>query len=281
MEYSVLTEEEEKKLIAIKDCNKEARDALICHNLRLVTALAKEKYDKIKVAMPNISLDDLIQNGNIGLIVAVDKYQASKGAKLSTYAVYWIKYYINQEISKNSDIYIPEHKAHELSILSNSIDNFVKIFNREPSLLEIRLILNQKFDKAQIIDLLNLYKIKNGGLSMDVSVSDGQDDNDNTFGDLIPSREKTPLEYLEENEKKYKIDQALAKLNEKEQIVLNMSFGFNEDNNVFTLSQIAVVLMEKGYSNKNGKPFTDEGVRYIKNKALKKLKTIINRKEEI
>lgn len=223
--YPLLSKEEEVELAKrIEKGDKRARDKMINSNLRLAINIAK-KYHR-----QGINLEDLIQESNIGLIKAVDKFDWRKGNKFSTYATWWITQSVRKEFLKlNSVIDVPGHasvlgwKYHELVKMT------MKEYGKSPSLEEAANILSTS--QVTLKNAIDAYKLQNC-ISMDLPAKNNdQSSSDNrTFGDMIPDDEvASPESGTSSQSIKDVVIAAISTLTEKEQKVIRLRFGIYED----------------------------------------------------
>ena len=232
----------------IRQGDANARAELINANLRLVVSIAKKYLYRSK--MPLI---DLIQEGNMGLTIAADKFDYTKGFKFSTYATYWIKQSISKYIVENShSIRIPAHIIEQLSKMAKISNELAIKFHREPTIAEIAEAM--EVDESKVKMLKSIVK---DPVSIDQSIND---EDDATIGDLIADDEKAPIVDLIKDEATQKIEQVLASLEPREADVLRRRYGL--------LTGAPQTLDEIGQVYNLSK----ERIRQIEDKALKKLR---------
>ena len=238
----------------LKDKADEARRVLIESNLRLVVYIAKKYTNK------GLLLIDLIQEGSMGLLKAVNKFDPTKGFKFSTYATWWIKQSISRAIADQArTIRVPVHVHEAILKLSKVKNTLVQELKRNPTTEEIALKMDLSIDKVAFLEQLS-YEPK----SFDDFVTG---DEDSVLGDFIPDKkEENPLEYTERLIYLENLDLILKTLSEKEEKVLRLRYGL-DDNHPKTLEEV-------------GKEFnlTRERIRQIETKALKRLKLLIKGK---
>lgn len=246
----LLSAEEEQELgrrIEAKDAA--AREKLIESNLRLVVSVAKTYMHKT-----NLPLMDVIQEGNIGLITAVDKWDYSRGFKFSTYAVYWIKQAISKALSENRAIRVPMHVIAQLSQLSKARNELRHTLGYEPSNEEIAAKMGLEVEKIEW-----LRSIKEP-TSTDITLND---EDDTTVGDLIADEVEDFGSDIFQSQVNTQIMMVLATLEEREREVMEMRYGINRAK--------AMTLEEIG----DHFDLTKERIRQIEAKALRKLRNPI------
>ena len=233
----------------IKNEAKESERHLTEANLRLVVSIAK-KY--IGHGMP---LLELIQEGNIGLIRAVDKFQYRKGYKFSTYATWWIRQGITRSIADQSRaIRIPVHMVETINKLLRATRQLIQELGREPSYEEIGDRLNISPEKVEGVMALFFRE----PISLDMPIGE---DADSRLGDLVEDHASlAPTEATSQQLLKEQIDKVLDELTEREKKVLQLRFGL-KDGHARTLEEV-------------GREFavTRERIRQIEGKALRKLR---------
>lgn len=230
--------------------DKRAKQILIESNLRLVVYVAKKYISKSK-----LSFLDLVQEGNIGLIQAVEKYDYKKGFKFSTYAVYWIKQAISKAIiTQNKNIRIPEHVVGLLSKINKFKNQYIQEHEQEPSVKDIAAAL--KLPKQKIQFLLNSTK---DTFSLDAPI--GDEEEEATIADLVEDNtSESPEECAFNTAVKNSINNAMSTLSNRERQVIEYRFGLN-GNKANTLEECGKKLS-----------LSKERIRQIENEALKKLR---------
>lgn len=232
----------------IRNGSLEALDSLIKANLRFVVSVAKGYQNQ------GLSLCDLINEGNLGLIKAAKRFDETKGFKFISYAVWWIRQAILSALAEQSRIVrLPLNRVgviHKIGKISKSLE---QEFGREPTANEIADELNMS--PHEVMDTLN---ISSRHLSLDAPFSDGED---NKLLDVIYDKcQPSPDEKTMGNSLKLEIEKALATLTNREAEVIILYFGINRDNPL-TLEDIGKIFK-----------LTRERVRQIKEKALNRLR---------
>ena len=248
-QYDLLSREEEIKLAeAAANGSQKAKDDLVNHNLRLVVSIAKRYMGR------GLTLLDLIQEGNMGLIKAVDKYDVSKGFKFSTYATYWIKQAISRAVMDQArNIRIPVHIIELMSNIKKVERDFQQTHGREPKEAEVAAVLGIEIKKVK-----EAYTWMKDTTSLDIMVGD---DEDTTVGSFIEDESVVPaFTAIEENDRTTAIRNILDTLNDREKMVIVRRFGIGLDR-AETLDEIG---KELGLSR--------ERIRQIEAAALRKLR---------
>lgn len=249
-EPMISPDEEVELAQRIKMGDQIALDKLVRANLRFVVSVAKQYQNQ------GLSLADLINEGNVGLIKAAQRFDETKGFKFISYAVWWIRQAILQAVAEQSRmVRLPLNQVGFLSRVKKTSSYLEQLYQRKPTIKEIADELDMPEDKIEAI-----MKINSKEVSMDAPVSS---DDDLTFIDtVVPDDNNDADKEIVSETESAEIKRSLSVLSERERQVIIYYFGLDSNNHAYTLEEIGYMM-----------DMTRERVRQVKDKALKKLRT--------
>src|SRR6266481_5536409 len=253
----LLTPEQEIELAGkIRNGDRDARTLMINSNLRLVVTIAQDYANR------GLPLLDVIAEGNIGLMTAVDRFEPSKGAKLSTYAAWWIRQSIKRALSNQSKtIRLPVHLGDKIAKMHRVALHMSEELGREPTDDELGEEIGIASEKVSQLKTVSIRPA-----SLDAPISD---DDLTEFGESVADEEAgTPFELLRDKDLHNDVDGLLEALNDREKKIISQRFGFDGGARK-TLEEIGRKL---GVSR--------ERIRQLENIALSKLRRALSQKED-
>lgn len=249
-EPMISPDEEVELAQRIKQGDQIALDRLVRANLRFVVSVAKQYQNQ------GLGLADLINEGNVGLIKAAQRFDETKGFKFISYAVWWIRQAILQAVAEQSRmVRLPLNQVGFLSRVKKTASYLEQLYQRKPTMKEIADELDMPEEKIEAI-----LKINSKEVSMDAPVTN---DDDLTFIDtMVPEDNYDADRKVVSESESAEIRRSLSVLNEKERQIIIYYFGLDSNNHAYTLEEIGYMM-----------DMTRERVRQVKDKALKKLRT--------
>ncbi len=255
LEAQYLTNTDElRKILALISENKaemlHAKDQFVRSNLRLVLSIAKN------YSYPGLDLLDLVQEGNIGLMKAVDKFNYRLGHKFSTYATWWIRQSITRAIAdQGRTIRIPVHMVEAMNRVLKVANELTKRLGREPSVHELAKEL-----KTPVLKVTQILKAAQEPISLEASIADNKDAVLNKF--IEDKTAISPDEDVMKHNLREVTSSALKSLSPREQEIVRMRYGLNETGKEYTLQEVGEIFQ-----------VTRERIRQIEEKALLKLRS--------
>jgi RNA polymerase primary sigma factor len=251
----LLTKEQEK-IIGAKaaEGDKESIDRLITHNLRFVVSVAKQ------YSTNDIKLEDLVNEGNIGLQIAAERFDPSAGVKFISYAVWWVRRNILEHISKNSRaIRVPGNKVTNLNKLKKKIGELEQKLERQPAESEIIEAMSNDFDSDQVELMLDI----NGTVIS--SLDKSMDDDGFSLMDVTPNSSKPSDHITTKEDIEYNIETLLSQLTMSQRYVIESLYGLN-DGERMTLAETGDNL---GVSRERIRQMRDQSISILRSKADK------------
>ena len=244
----LLTPDDEVELAKrIHDGDQEALDILTNANLRFVVSVSKQYQNQ------GLTLGDLINEGNLGLIKAAQRFDETRGFKFISYAVWWIRQAILQALAEQSRIVrLPLNRVGSLNKINRAAVELEQKYHRDPSPEEVAQSLD--VSPTEVVETL---RVSSRHMSMDAPFAQNED---NTLYDILENEQKKPDSGLMSDSLKREIKSVLYTLNEREASVIRLYFGLN-DKHPLTLDEIGEMFN-----------LTRERVRQIKEKAIKRLR---------
>ncbi|HPY79471.1 MAG TPA: sigma-70 family RNA polymerase sigma factor [Bacilli bacterium] len=249
--YPLLNSEQELAIAKrIANGDVDAKNELVDHNLRLVVNNAKKYIGR------GLAFLDLIQEGNCGLMKAVEKFDYTKGFKFSTYATWWIRQAITRAIADQSrTIRLPVHIVERMNKINKAKTIFLKENGREPTAEEISDLLKGVLTAKEILETQRLTM---DTVSMELPIGD---EDGSRLGDFLEDKtSESPSDYVTRNQLREKLDDILSRLTDKEERVIRLRYGL-DDNHPRTLEEVG---------NEFG--VTRERIRQIEAKAIRKMR---------
>jgi|SRR6056297_231129 len=255
--YSILSAEEEVELsVRIRKGDSEALDKLVLSNLRFVVSVAKQYQNH------GLSFSDLINEGNVGLVIAAKKFDETRGFKFISYAVWWIRQSIMQAISnQNRIVRLPINRLSSINKITGAIPYLEQKLEREPTDTELANYLDLSKDEVKTAN-----HIKKRQASFDKPISNDSDSEFSLYDLVQTGNIPSPDNNLLQESLTTNISRALDKLTRREAEIITMSFGLF-DSPVYSLHDMAVIYK-----------MSSERIRQIRRRGLIRLKSLLKGK---
>jgi len=244
----VLTREGERELFQrMEQGDESAREELVRCNLRFVVKIA------LRYKGHGLPLADLVQEGNVGLLTVISKFDWRKGCRFSTYAAFWIRQEIQAALRRRGSlIRLPVRKARLLAKINDAVRQFTQNEGREPDEVEIAAFLGLDVEKIEAV-----LPFRERILSLEAE----RGEDGATLLDMVPEEGKTlPGDRLMDNERRVMVNEALRVLNAREREVMVHRYGFTEDGHALSLRKTSKIV-----------GLSQEGVRRVEQRAIGKL----------
>lgn len=270
--FENLSRQEEVSLAIAKDAgDDQAREKLINHNLRWVVSIARNFWTKGNYQQ---DLWELIAQGNLGLIAAVDRFNYKKDSRVSTYATSWIIREIRKYLASfKTKITHPEHVTNKMKAVSNISKNLEMILSRPARPEEISEAASQRLTTSEVEQIIKLMQNSVSTVSLDSKVRGPKESSSEmTVADSIYSTEPSPQEKYEQKEKRKALSEALSSLKPIQRILLEERYGWNNGGETKTFEELATILYEQGYTNKKGGKISKQYLQVLETKAFEMLR---------
>lgn len=263
-------DEQMRLVLQAKEGRKDAIDRLVLSNMGLVIKIVADRTAKTNYKYGSMEFEDLFQEGNFGLMRALQAYDPEGGTKFSTYAVWWIDRQVrNAMYFQSKPIKLPHQVVERIITISRIEDKLKRVLQREPTEDEVIRAMGSLFDADLVKQTLHLARINNL-IDLDVNLSkDGEAGG--SLGDLIESEDLSIEETAINNDRDQRILSAVEELNRIEAAAIKIRWGL-EDGVEKTLEETAQILFERGITNKQGRKISKQGVDQIEKRAMEKLK---------
>jgi RNA polymerase primary sigma factor len=250
--YPVLTAPQEHRLAALaRQGSEEARDALVRHNLRFVITIARKSLSH------GVAIEDLVQEGNFGLMRAVTKFDPTRGVKFVSYAVYWIQQAIRAGLAaQQRSVRLPISRASQLAKINRTQAHLQSALKRQPSPAEIAAVADIPLGMVE-----TLMSVAQGELSFDAPHPASADEGGSALAERVGGESSSGIEIrMEQADRNRIVQAALGGLRERDAVVLRLAYGIDGGRD-HTLEEVGLVLK-----------ITRERVRQIRDRALRDLR---------